>query len=152
ITEGQRLVKAGKDDEAKVLFTEALNRDPTKQQSINASWAEGYVYRGRKSLDAQREDDATRLFNEALKRDLTAVERIKTAWADYYVQSGEGLASRDKNEDAAAAFTKAIQFNQKNSKAYSGRGKTYDKMKDYDSAILDFDEAIQIDPKTSANY
>src|SRR5262249_40218658 len=62
VSQGQRLVQGGEDDEAGVLFAEAISRDPTASGRVDAIWANAYLDRGKGLLGNSRDDEAKVLF------------------------------------------------------------------------------------------
>jgi len=56
----------------------------------------------------------------------------------------------DQYDKAIAAYTEAIGRNSKSSLAYLGRGDVYLLKGDLDRALLDYDQAVRLDPKNEA--
>jgi Flp pilus assembly protein TadD len=59
---------------------------------------------------------------------------------------------KTNNDLAIAHFSALIQKNPKDVQAYLKRGKAYKDNRDYDRALLDFDQALALDPKLPEAY
>ena len=53
----------------------------------------------------------------------------------------------EKNYDNVARYTKVIRLKPDDAYAYDNSGDAYHKNGDYDNAIIDYTEAIRLDPK-----
>lgn len=66
-----------------------------------------------------------------------------------YFALGIGYAIRGELETAIEYFNKAIAFNPKNASVYANRGNIYLQQSQWDKALADYDQAIEIYPKLS---
>ena len=60
--------------------------------------------------------------------------------------------NQDKFEEVITSLTDEILEKQKDPKLYELRGNAWNKKKDYDKAIADFDKAIEINPDNAVLY
>jgi len=79
---------------------------------------------------------------------LTASCNFKSA-DDYIVESNK-LVDKEKYKEAIALLNKAIEKDPKNKGAYLNRGLCHEKLKDLNSAILDYTALLKIDPTNIA--
>ena len=66
--------------------------------------------------------------------------------ADDYLKQGHALWYEGRYEDAIASYDQAIQINPDLAAAWSGRGKSLDKLKRYEEALASHNQSIQINP------
>jgi hypothetical protein len=109
LIEGRRLLGEGHDEEAAVLFTEALGRDPAVCRRIDEAWAQAYLDRGRRLVRESKDDEANVLFTEALKLDKAVSKSIDDAWANAYLDRGRRLLGEGRYDEANALFSEVLK-------------------------------------------
>jgi tetratricopeptide (TPR) repeat protein len=80
-----------------------------------------------------------RPFVEQSRRVLEPKNHADALWV------GQRLLQREKWKDAAAAFTRVIQEDAKCAAAYRDRARAFYELKDYDTALVDLDQAMKLD-------
>lgn len=81
---------------------------------------------------------------------LTSSCDLKTA--DDYLFESNKLTEREKYKEAIELLDKAIEKNPKYREAYLKRGLCHEKLKDFNSAILDYKALLKVDPKNTAAF
>lgn len=66
--------------------------------------------------------------------------------ADDYTTQGYALWCEERYEEALASYEKALQMNPELVNAWSGKGKTLDRLKRYEEALDLYDKVIQLNP------
>lgn len=147
---------------------------------INPQYAEAYYQRANahfQSANFQRAvDDATKAielksnYTEALTRrcaayvllqapqkaeeDCTKAISFNSKYGDAYLNRANARRNLGNKEGALADFSELININQSDPQAYISRGVLYfEQFKDYDKAIADFNQALQLasnNPKVAA--
>jgi ankyrin repeat protein len=69
----------------------------------------------------------------------------KTKYNELIARGGV-LLNREEYDSALKAFNEAIEFDSEDATGFVGRGIVYTLIKDVDSAVADFDTALQLDP------
>ncbi len=104
----------------------------------------GYLYKGLgKELKGLYKDALTD-FNKAILLD--SISNKTTKYLDYYAELGIFMQMLEKLNPESFALNKL------NPETYARRGRDYFDMKEYKSAIKDFDRAIEIDSEFSYAY
>jgi len=67
--------------------------------------------------------------------------------ADDYTTQGYALWCEERYEEALASYEKALQMNPELVNAWSGKGKTLDRLKRYEEALDLYDKVIQLNPE-----
>jgi tetratricopeptide (TPR) repeat protein len=154
IDRGGKLLRDGKEEEARAQFDLALQRDPDGAKVIDAARAKAYVGRGTKLLRDGKEEEAKAQFDLALQRESSAVHAIAAAWAKAYIDRGSKLLGDGKEEEARAQFDLALQRDSSAvhaiavawAKAYIDRGGKLLGDGKEEEARAQFDLALQRDP------
>ena len=155
---GRHQLAEQQDDEARVMFAEALKRDPSASGRIDAQWADAYVARGRALLRQRKDDEARTIFAEALKLDPSAASRIDAAWVVIYGLRGTRLMREAKIKEADIVFTEALRqypsqgahINTEWANAYIERGRDLLRAVKDEDAKAAFARALQRDPSAGA--
>ena len=133
IAKGVELRRAGKDDEAIIVFRDVLKANPS---SVNAMRHLAVSYwQGKKRLD-----DAEAL----LRRATQAAEDFTGAW----LTLGALLMDTNKYVDAIAAYKKATELEPGMAQAWAGLGNAYGRAMYPEKAVQAFEKAIAIDDST----
>jgi hypothetical protein len=108
VIEGDRLVDAGEDDEAKVLFAEAVAHDSAAARRIDGIWARAYIHRAERLLFDKKKDEALTLFDAAIQLNPKDEAAYNGRGRTYYQAKAY--------DDAVADFDQAIQLDPKKSR------------------------------------
>ena len=126
----------GENELAKEAFDLAINLYPRDKET--------FMYRGRYYFVVDEKGKALQDLHQAIELDSNYVD------AYFYL----GLVYQDlENADKALSnFTKAIELDDHNSKIFGFRGDFFEKiLKDYNAALLDYSEAIKLNPNLTWN-
>ncbi len=66
--------------------------------------------------------------------------------SDTYVEKARSLLKEGKSNEAITALNEAIQADDDNADAFNMRGVAYFERKEYSNALLDYDQAIKLEP------
>jgi len=90
---------------------------------------------------------------EKKRQGIVAYEKtIKELTEVEWFEKGLVYALSGDYSNAIDAFTKVIEFNPKDTFAYSNRGLSYSNLGNYRRAIEDYDKAIELNPKIASTY
>jgi tetratricopeptide (TPR) repeat protein len=128
---GVSLLKAGRKEEAKQAFSEAIRLSPG---SPVAFFNRGLV-------------NSILLDYETAIADFDAVLRLDPSHAKAHLQRGIAHREHGDLEAARADLTEAIRTNPKDADALVARARTVKRMGDTKAALVDFDEAIRLDTR-----
>jgi len=98
--------------------------------------------------EAKKEfEEAIRMFYEAIKIEPELAEELAEELALAHNNLGASLCESEKYKAAKNEFEEAIRINKEDSLAYINLGNVYGKLNDIDSAIDNFKNAIEVNPK-----
>lgn len=117
--------------------------DYNQALKLNAKNSSAYINRGNIRVKLKEFDAAIADYNKALE--------IKNE-ALIYVNRGNAYEEKGDFQQAIADYTKALQVNAEYIRASYRRGSLYLKMKNYDAALVDFNELIKTNPKSAVLY
>ncbi|MCY7353247.1 MAG: tetratricopeptide repeat protein [Cytophagaceae bacterium] len=66
--------------------------------------------------------------------------------SDSWLEKGRQALSADKPKEAIESLNRAIEKNEQNARAFNARGVAYFELKDYTNALLDYEQAIKVQP------
>jgi tetratricopeptide (TPR) repeat protein len=72
--------------------------------------------------------------------------------SDAFVEKAKSLLKEGKPRESLEYLNKAIDKDQKNAEAFNMRGVAYFELKEYQNALLDYDQAIKIEPDQYKAY
>ena len=131
-------------DGALEYFAKAIEIGSTDYSGL----AKAYYYRGMEGFKWSDRNKAISDYTEAIKYDPTNAEYyyargdVYYEWADYYNSGGLVLEETGSFNKAIADYTKAIQLGMKTAGAFLKRGNCYAGIKNYASAIADYNKVI----------
>ncbi len=134
--QGTQLLDAGKNEEAIVALTKAIEQDPN---STSAYFKRGIAYARKKEHDKAIDD-----FTKAIK--------LKPDDAGAYCNRSLAYDEKKEYDKAIDDYTKAIELKPDDVRAYYNRGLAYDDKKEYRKAIEDYTKAIAIKPDGADAY
>ena len=131
LTRGNALRRLGRFDEALAVYDRLLSADPQSEEAT--------LGRATTLAQAQRLDEAFPIFERLLSKN----PKLANAWAGL----GNALASSHKSyAQAVSAFDRAIEISPGLADAWAGRGGAFMAMKDFESALPNFERALSLDP------
>ncbi len=132
--QGAKLCAKGRYQEALVVFTQALAKNPKLSYAYhNRGIAYGKIQKYREAV-------------EDFSRAITLDDNYATAYG------GRGFAyfGLDDYVSAAQDFSKAIALNPSYAEAYYGRGNAYMSVGHYEEALIDYERALELNPNLEA--
>ncbi|MGH9407447.1 MAG: tetratricopeptide repeat protein [Terriglobia bacterium] len=156
--EGASYAKAGQNDKAVTAFQQAIVKDPSNKQyhgqlaqvyaqTGNVQGAEDEFKKAGESVDAKALEQ-----NAAAAKQNQAFKNLKQAF-----DSGQALEQQGQYAQAAQTFERAVPMAQGKGQEknftviLSHAGDSWDKAKQYDKAVADYQKVIAADP-TNADY
>ena len=82
-------MRAGKDDEARIIRDTRLAIEPTALPKIDAAWVEAHLDRGQQLLWTVKDEAAKVEFALALAKDALIQPKIDAAWAEVHLDRGK---------------------------------------------------------------
>lgn len=90
------------------------------------------------------------MFNENdLKRVVCSLPQVEGFPSVELLDQGEQKAKQGDLRGAIAVYTQAIQANPQFTEAYIKRGIAHHDLENFDQAVLDFSQALRLDPKNA---
>jgi len=117
--------------------------DYTKAIEIDPQYVDAYIGRGSVYVALGKNDLAI--------ADLTKAKEIDPAKADVFVWLGHAYANSQQFPNAISSYEKAITISQE-AYTYCVLGVTYTKVGDFSSAIISFEEGINLDGKGEISW
>ena len=130
---GKMAGRAGRDEEAKAYFTQAIDADPNNP--------EAYYVRCIANAKLGRDEEAVRDCTQAIR-----IAPRAPAVADAYSQRGACLQRLGETDRAVADFTEAIRRNPDDWKAYANRGNAMVTQGRIREGIADLEVANRVNP------
>jgi tetratricopeptide (TPR) repeat protein len=130
LNKGITLLKLGRPDDAYEILTEAIRIDPSLVQAN--------LVRAEAGLDLGRLQDA--------RLDLDIIEKKYRDSTRYYLVEGNLYEAQGNASSALAAYDRSIALNKLNTEAYVNRGAVHYRIRNFQQARHDFENALALDP------
>ena len=129
---------------------EWLKRDQAKNQELVEQNKQ--LQADKAKLDAELIELRKKLNNVISSQEKQTLEKEVVSadnkfLANKKIEEGWRLYDDGKYIEAVAMFSQAIGVDEKNSSAYYGRGTAYAKQRKYTQAVVDYNKAIELNPK-----
>ena len=90
-------------------------------------------------------DEAIKLYEELLAQ--KSNDRLSKNYISALISKGDLLLTKDKYNDAIQAFEQVLSLDSNQSYPYYGMAQAYECIKNYDSAQMSYEKALEIDPE-----
>jgi tetratricopeptide (TPR) repeat protein len=144
VERGHRALREEKYDQAIKDFTEAIRLDP--------NYAQAFHYRGLAWSEKKEYDKAIKDYDQVIR--LIRLDPTFDFALAVFHKRRLGLEDRSELEDSEKAHERyfAVVLIGELAEAYLKRGLAWNEKKEYDKAIKEYDQAIQIDPRNTAAF
>lgn len=108
LIQGRSLVAEGKYNEAKLLFAEAVTRDPSLAERVRDLMVSAALKLAGNLVARGKDDEARTLFAQVLALDPNVARKIDQSWGSGYVRYARILLEESKDREAKVVFAKAL--------------------------------------------